>query len=178
MECHMNDILINKALLFAAEYFNRSCHNSGKPVYLHCLRVAHRAFELGYGDSVIIGAVLHDLLEDTDCPLQAIEREFGLDTATIVAALSNNEAIPDKLTRNRDSIDRCAALGPTAIIIKCLDTADNAAFFPLASWIDQTYLIEKYRYLIDKGHNIIPDEPALHDLIEKTRQYFKANHNS
>lgn len=177
MECHMNDILINKALLFAAEYFNRSCHNSGKPVYLHCLRVAHRAFELGYGDSVIIGAVLHDLLEDTDCPLQAIEREFGPDTANTVAALSNNEAIPDKLARSRDSIDRCATLGPTAIIIKCLDTADNAAFFPLASQIDQAYLMEKYHYLIDKGHKTIPDEPALHDLIQKTQGYIETNHN-
>ena len=173
----MNDILINKALLFAAEHFNRGCHNSGKPVYLHCLRVAHRAFELGYEDGVVIGAILHDLLEDTDCSIQAIEREFGLDTANTVAALSNREAIPDKLARNRDSIDRCAALGPTAIIIKCLDTADNAAFFPLASQNDQAYLIEKYRFLIDKGHEIIPDEPALHDLIEKTQRYIKANHN-
>lgn len=171
----MNDALINKALLFAAEYFNRSCHNSGKPVYLHCLRVAHRAFEQGYGEDVIIGAVLHDLLEDTDCPLQAIELEFGPGMANTVAALSNSEAIPDKLARNRDSIDRCAALGRTAMVIKCLDTADNAVFFPQASLIDQVYLKEKYRYLIDKGRETIPDEPALQALTDITRAFIETN---
>ncbi len=171
----MNDALINRALLFAAEYFNRSCHNGGKPVYLHCLRVAHRAFELGYEDEVIISSILHDLLEDTDCPLQAIEREFGLNMANIIAALSNNEAIPDKLARNRESIDRCAALGRTAMVIKCLDTADNAVFFPQASLIDQVYLKEKYRYLIGKGHMTIPDEPALQALTAITRAFIETN---
>ena len=171
----MNDISINRALLFAAEHFIRSCHNNGKPVYLHCLRVANRAFQLGYGEDIIIGAVLHDLLEDTDCPLQAIELEFGPDLANTVAALSNSEAIPDKLARNRDSIDRCAALGRTAMVIKCLDAADNAVFFSRASLSDQVYLKEKYRYLIEKGLETIPDEPALQALTDITRTYIKTN---
>ena len=39
----MDNQKLNKALLFAADYFNNSNHNFGKPVFLHTIRVFNLA---------------------------------------------------------------------------------------------------------------------------------------
>ena len=156
----MNQVLINRALLFAAKHFNESCRNFGKPVYLHCLRVAQHANELGCDDHTIVCAILHDLLEDTGCTPAEIESEFGADAAHCVQALTFDDAISDKLERNCLSIDACAQYGAAALIIKCLDTMDNMDYFSLAKDSDKDYLLKKYDYLKTVCENHIPDEPA------------------
>ena len=83
----MNQTLINTALLFAAKHFNESCHNTGKPVYLHSLRVAQHAHALGCDEFTIVCAILHDLLEDTDCTAGEIAAELGV--ADLASAISS-----------------------------------------------------------------------------------------
>ena len=152
--------LINRALLFAAHYFNTTCRNFGKPVYLHSLRVAQHAHALGYDDTTLVCAVLHDLLEDTGCTAAEIEAEFGADVAACVQALTFNDAISDKLLKNTLSIDACAKFGATALVIKCLDTMDNMDYFALAKDDDKAYLLKKYAHLKAVCEIHIPDAPA------------------
>lgn len=143
----MDDARINRALLFAADWFVRSCRNPGKPVYLHSLRVAELCRRLDYAEDVVITAILHDLIEDTDCRAQDIEAAFGRTVAEAVQALTDNPAIPDRLARSLDSISRCATCGSAALAVRCLDAADNCRFFSLADPQTQCYLAEKYRGL-------------------------------
>ena len=165
----MDDRLIERALLFAAGHFTASCHNPGKPVYLHSLRVAGLARDLGYQEEVLVAAILHDLLEDTDCSAAEIAAAFGEPTAAIVEALSFDAAIPDRLERNLLCIDACARSGRVALIVKCLDTADNSAFFHLADADTQEYLRAKYAYLLAVAGESIPGEPALLALRERVQ---------
>ena len=151
---------INRALLFAAQHFITSCHNTGKPVYLHSLRVAQHAAALGCDDFPLVCAVFHDLLEDTACTEEDIAAAFGTQTAACVKALTFDAAIPDKLKKNTLSIDACADFGPAALIIKCLDTMDNMDYFALASEKDQAYLLKKYDYLKAACEAHIPLEPV------------------
>ena len=156
----MDQKYINRALLFAAQHFNTSCHNTGKPVYLHSLRVAQHAAALGCDDFTLVCAVFHDLLEDTACPEEEIAAAFGAETAACVKALTFDADIPDKLYKNRLSIDACADFGPAALIIKCLDTMDNMDYFALASEKDRDYLLKKYDYLRTVCAAHIPHEAA------------------
>ena len=143
----MDQKLVNRALLFAAQHFNTSCRNKGKPVYLHSLRVAQHAASLHCDDFTLVCAIFHDLLEDTACTAQEIAAAFGEDTAACVKALTFDDTIPDKLEKNCRSIDACAVFGPAALMIKCLDTMDNMDYFALASEKDKVYLLQKYDYL-------------------------------
>lgn len=163
----MNQHIINTALLFAAKYFNESCHNTGKPVYLHSLRVAQSSAALGYGDDVIVGAILHDLLEDTDCTAAELEAEFSSVTARCVEVLTYDASIPDKFEKNRLSIDACAGFGAAALVIKCLDTMDNMDYFNLAGKKDKAYLLKKYEYLRSVCETHIPAERAYSEYKNK-----------
>ena len=166
----MNDERINRALLFAAKHFNSSCKNYGKPVFLHSLRTAQKASELGYGENVIICAILHDLLEDTDCTEKEISDELGNEVSSTVKALTLDDSISDRFERNKASIDASAKEGTDALVLKCLDTADNSSFYHLADENTKDYLRRKLRYLFSVCEQLIPDEPAFKEFklrIEK-----------
>ena len=163
----MDQQLINRALLFAAQHFSTSCHNTGKPVYLHSLRVAQHAHALGCDDLTLVCAVFHDLLEDTACTAEEIAENFGTETAGCVRALTFDASVPDKLRRNCLSIDACAAFGPAALVIKCLDTMDNMDYFTLAGEKDKAYLLQKYDYLKAVCAAHIPNAPAYAAYLQK-----------
>lgn len=157
----MDEKLINKAMLFTAKHFNESCHNFGKPVYFHCIRVAMHLYRLGYDEKIIIGGVLHDLVEDTDCTLEEIEKEFGLEMSKLVEALSFNPNVEDKFEQSKQMIDASLNYGKDALIIKSIDMYENGKYFPLVTKQDvKEYLIKKYKYFVDVAEDIIKDEPA------------------
>lgn len=157
----MDEKEINRALLFASKYFNDSCHNFGKPVYFHCVKVAMKLYELGYEEKIVIGGILHDLIEDTDCTSEDIEKEFGTDLAELVDAVSFNPNIDDKLEQSKHMIDRAVAYGKPAVIIKCIDMYENGKYFHLVTKPDvKEYLIKKYKYFTDVASEIVNEEPA------------------
>lgn len=167
----MNSIFINQALMFSGKHFYDSCHNTGKPVYLHSLRVAKKLADLGYPETIIIGGILHDLLEDTDCSKADIEHEFGHNMAALIECLSFNPTIPDKFEKNKFMIDACAEYGKDAMIIKCIDTADNSDFFPYASEEIQPFLKWKMAYLLQKAELLIGNEPAFSSYKQAVERY-------
>lgn len=156
----MNNKLINKALLFTAGNFNNSGHNFGKPVYFHCLNVMYKAIEMKYSEEIILGALMHDLLEDTLCTKQEISETFSKSLSDLVQALSFKDSISDKLEKNIDTINRSAEFGKEALIIKCLDVADNSDYYHLSSDVNKMYLSKKCDYLLKTCDKYIPKEPA------------------
>lgn len=65
------------------------------PYIYHIRQVTRIAEELGYDESIILGAILHDILEDTDISYNDIKKAFGEEVAEIVYAVT------DELGRNR-----------------------------------------------------------------------------
>lgn len=157
----MDDKLINRAMLFTAKYFIDSCHNFGKPVYFHCIKVGMKLYELGYEEKIVVGGILHDLVEDTDCTLEDIKLEFGEEMSRLVAAVSFNPEIEDKFLQSKQMIDASVKYGKDALIIKCIDMYENGKFFHLVVKPDvKEYLVKKYQYFLDVAENIVKDEPA------------------
>ncbi|UCZ54365.1 bifunctional (p)ppGpp synthetase/guanosine-3',5'-bis(diphosphate) 3'-pyrophosphohydrolase [Bacillus shivajii] len=68
-----------------AEYAHREqFRRSGEPYIWHPVQVAGILVELGMDPNTIAAAFLHDVVEDTDIPLEEIEAKFGEEVAMLV----------------------------------------------------------------------------------------------
>lgn len=116
---------ISEAFTFAIAAHEGQMRESGVPYISHPIRVALHALSNGLSTEAIIAAVLHDVVEDTDTPIEKIVELFGDEIAEIVAALSK----PEKGTPDRNQIYQKQLLqGPIiACRIKLLDIQDNLA---------------------------------------------------
>ncbi|WP_297478351.1 HD domain-containing protein [Ferrovum sp.] len=90
--------------------------------------VARTAVSVADGRNMIIAAILHDTVEDTDVTLDEIERLFGVDVASLVESLTNVSTLQDGLRRMRKEVDRLhtAKASPRAKTIKLADLIDNS----------------------------------------------------
>ncbi len=81
--------IITKAFDFANQAHHGVRRLSGEPYIMHPLAVARIVVhEIGLGSTSICAALLHDVVEDTDCTVEDIEREFTPKIAQIVEGLT------------------------------------------------------------------------------------------
>ncbi|MGF1534532.1 MAG: RelA/SpoT family protein [Bernardetiaceae bacterium] len=84
---------IKAAFNLAQEAHQDVRRKSGEPYILHPLAVARIVVEeMGLGTTAIIGALLHDVVEDTEIPLEEIEAKFGKKVSRIIDGLTK---VPD-----------------------------------------------------------------------------------
>lgn len=69
--------LIEKAFAFAKEKHAPQKRNSGEPYFTHALAVAQNCAKLDMDTETIVGALLHDVLEDTETTEEEILTQFG-----------------------------------------------------------------------------------------------------
>ncbi len=84
--------LINKAVEYAQEKHKDQRRKDGSPYIIHPLAVAEIVAEMGLDTDAILGALLHDCIEDTDASHGDIETLFGPTAAELVEGVT-------KLTR-------------------------------------------------------------------------------
>src|SRR5512147_662608 len=58
--------------------------STGDPYISHCVETANILADLCLDEDTIVAALLHDVPEDTDIPLEKIQKEFGAQVATLV----------------------------------------------------------------------------------------------
>jgi len=81
--------LIDKAFNFANEAHRDMYRNSGEPYIIHPIRVARIVNnEMGLGCKSVAAALLHDVVEDTEVPLEEITKEFGPKIASLIDGLT------------------------------------------------------------------------------------------
>ena len=125
------DYIEDKEIEEAIKYLVFSIHQTGKnpkPVILHSFRVGIHLYRLGYTKDVVIGGILHDLLEDTGVSFDDIKQKFGVKIARLVLACSFNENIKDEVERYKEATDRCVKEGKEALIVKAADFIDNIPY--------------------------------------------------
>jgi GTP diphosphokinase / guanosine-3',5'-bis(diphosphate) 3'-diphosphatase len=69
--------LITRAYTFSEQKHSGQKRNSGEPYFTHALEVAKNCARLGMDVETIVGALLHDTLEDTDATEDEIKDQFG-----------------------------------------------------------------------------------------------------
>ena len=87
---------VRQAFNLAVEAHKDMRRRSGEPYIYHPLEVARIcAGEIGLGETSIICALIHDVVEDTDYPLESVRQEFGDKVARIVDGLTKIKGIFD-----------------------------------------------------------------------------------
>ena len=84
--------LIDKAVEYANAKHQYQKRKDGSPYIIHPLAVAQVVAEIGLDMDAILGALLHDCIEDTDASHEDIEKIFGTTVAELVEGVT-------KLTR-------------------------------------------------------------------------------
>lgn len=85
---HEDVVRIKKACLFAAHAHQYQSRSSGEPYIFHPIAVALILTEVQLDTASIIGAILHDVIEDTEINYADIALEFNEEVAQIVEGVS------------------------------------------------------------------------------------------
>lgn len=85
---------IEKAYKLARDAHKNQRRRSGEPYIMHPVAVAKILAGLGMDNECIIGALLHDVVEDTEYDIDYIRREFGADVALLVDGVTKLGQIP------------------------------------------------------------------------------------
>jgi GTP pyrophosphokinase len=109
--------LVRKAFIMASQAHNTMRRRTGEPYIYHPLEVARIvAGEIGLGETAIISALLHDVVEDNpDYTIEMIKQNFGDKVAYIV----------DGLTKIKDGYERLESTAQVESIKKMLLTLSD-----------------------------------------------------
>jgi (p)ppGpp synthase/HD superfamily hydrolase len=119
--------LWHHAAAMSARWHRNQYRKDGKTPYAsHPFRVAMTvALIFGNEDeSILAGALLHDVIEDCDIDYDEVRRHFGATIADYVAVMSKDMRLPAHI--REDAYDRQLAEGPwQGRLIKLADVYDN-----------------------------------------------------
>ena len=87
-----NTEIIESAIRYAEDKHKDQKRKDGSPYIIHPLAVAEVVLEMGLDVDAVLGAILHDCIEDTDASFDDIAKKFGRTTAELVEGVT-------KLTR-------------------------------------------------------------------------------
>lgn len=91
---------------------------------------------------VLVSALLHDTVEDTDTTLDEIRQTFGAEVAEVVEQLTDDKSLP-KATRKNLQVEHAAEMSDRAKLVKLADKIANVrdvAVAPPPDWSMQRRL--------------------------------------
>ena len=160
-------MLVIKAIAFASEkHKGQERRGSGLPYVTHPI-IVMELVQKYKGDSKHIqelkcAALLHDVLEDTECTYQEIEREFSPLIASIVMELTSDEVRLKELGKNEYLKQKMLKMSQYAFTLKLLDRLSNIIDEPRGGYVSKTlnmmaFLLKEREELTERQKNIISD---------------------
>lgn len=169
----MDQNKVNQARMIATQFHGDQMYGK-KPYYYHLVHVEQVACRFDYhmNEEVMLGAILHDIVEDTDFTIENVAMNFGNTVAEIVDAVTDREgetkldvftkrtsfnhlAVIVKMCDRIANIEACLAEGMTEHLIKYL--TEREYFFDkhilngygvdkaLAKYLDEVYNLAQLR---------------------------------
>ena len=119
---------VMEAAVFAAvkhQYLRRGGYDQ-LPYINHLLKITNELITIGgeRDEALLIAAILHDVLEDTDTNFQELSNLFGQEVASIVNELTDDMSLPHKV-RKELQVTTATKLSRKAQIIRLADKASN-----------------------------------------------------
>ena len=157
-----------KAVDFAALKHRRQRRKDAEasPYINHPLSLARvLKLEAGVDDiDVLVAAILHDTVEDTQTTVEELAREFGAQVAGIVAEVTDDKALP-KPEKKRLQVENAPHLSPGARLVKLADKICNlrdVVDSPPAHWP-----MERRRAYFEWAKAVIDGLRGAHPGLEK-----------
>jgi guanosine-3',5'-bis(diphosphate) 3'-pyrophosphohydrolase len=159
---------ILKAARFSAEK-HRNQRRKGAdaaPYINHPIAVAERLVSVGGVDDVdvLIAALLHDTVEDTNVTPEELEQKFGPRVRSLVQEVTDDKSLP-KAKRKQLQVEHAPHLSPGAKAIKLSDKISNIhdiANHPPADWSKE----RKLEYL-DWGERVVNGLRGINPELEQ-----------
>jgi (p)ppGpp synthase/HD superfamily hydrolase len=117
--------LIHKAIYWAKKYHDGQFRKSGEPFYTHPLEVAYLVSEYNLTTNVIVTAVLHDIVEDTEVTAGMILDEFSWRIAEMTDRLTRDRSDGSKLSVEEILNNAYEKDDKEVLLIKCIDRLHN-----------------------------------------------------
>lgn len=102
---------------------------TGEPYIVHPIEVASIVRSVPHTNEMLMAAFLHDVVEDTGIPIEAIEENFGKEVSQLVSELTDVSKPSDGNRAARKAIDlaHTALASPAAKTIKLADLISNTS---------------------------------------------------
>jgi len=94
------------------------------PYIIHPINVMTLVSSVEHGLEMLMAAVLHDVIEDTQTTMDTIERRFGSEVLLLVTQLTNTSG-GTRDERKAANLERLALITSDAATIKLADIIDN-----------------------------------------------------
>ncbi len=137
---HKDISLFLQALNFSAEKHrhHRRKDERASPYINHPIEVANVLWTIGkiYDITTIVGALLHDTIEDTNTSPEEIRLNFGDDILALILEVTDDKSLP-KQERKVRQIEKSPLLSDRAKLLKLSDKICNIndiANFPPRNW--------------------------------------------
>src|SRR5512141_3502568 len=95
--------LLRRAYVFSAFEHKGQVRHSGEPYLVHPLEVADQLAEMKLDVVAIAAGLLHDIVEDTQTPIERIRELFGPDVAHVVEGVTKLGAISFSSSEERQA---------------------------------------------------------------------------
>ena len=100
----VDERLLERAYDFADRAHRGQKRLSGEPYFSHCVAVAQLLAELELDTTTVAAGLLHDVVEDTDCPISTVKEEFGDEIALLVEGVTKIGALSFKSLLNNSAV--------------------------------------------------------------------------
>lgn len=165
-----------KALKFLIENLQKSGNNP-KPVGIHSVLVGARLYRHGYRKEVVLGGLLHDVVEDTAITVQDVEKEFGREVAKFVDSMSRDTrhlSFDEKYKSFKEHMKELVADDAETLAIAASDFIENAPFYKRGDSNELfRYLKYKYESFLKESKPLLSDSPLWSELEKAYEEHVK-----
>ena len=122
--------LVEKAIDLIKDYHGPVMRKSGEPFYFHPIAVAQIVLDYNADEATILGALLHDTVEDTPLTLEQIELLFNKEVRHIVSGVTHMESSKETnykvLLSHPENIHKLLSVeDPRVLYVKLADRMHN-----------------------------------------------------
>ena len=168
-----DNIQIERAIKFLVERINQ-CGNNPKPVILHSIRVAFRLDTLDYNRDVIIAALLHDVVEDSETTIEEVKKYFGKKVGRLVASCTFDKKMKDKTEMYKKNFEKVAKTSEEALFIRAADLLDNSNYYYLVKEKQaRQELLNKLDFFLSTSKKMIANKKIYKTLLKKRKELVK-----
>lgn len=173
---------LDKEAIYKAVEYGAECHKQQKrkdrlktPYIIHPIGVANYIIEIGkcYDRDVIIAALLHDVVEDTEATLEDVEKNFGKAVMEYVSEVTDDKSLP-KEERKLLQLVNAPHKSEGAAHIKLADKIYNTRdllFEPIPDWSPER--VKEYFSWSKSVVERLPDvNPPLKELFMSINESF------
>ena len=156
-----------EALSFAAyKHRHQRRKDAAKTPYInHPIAVTNILLnEAGITDEIVLlSAILHDTVEDTDTSIEEIEQAFGSAIAKVVSEVTDDKSLP-KAERKQAQIEHASKLSDRAKLVKLADKTANLRDMVTAT--PEGWTAERIENYLDWGKAVIDRLRGRHAVLE------------